>query len=97
AELVAALDLDSLELKKDSFIDEELRESYSDLLYSVQLAEQDGQRGPERVRLTCPNSCRRFWVCRSAMKRRWRISRSSTCKRSPSSFASSSAFANSAA
>ncbi|MFM7974596.1 MAG: Rpn family recombination-promoting nuclease/putative transposase [Pirellula sp.] len=52
AELVAALDLDSLELKKDSFIDEELRESYSDLLYSVQLAEQDGQRGPERVRLT---------------------------------------------
>ncbi|MFZ4082145.1 MAG: Rpn family recombination-promoting nuclease/putative transposase [Pirellula sp.] len=38
ADLVAALDLDSLVLQKDSFIDEELRDSYSDLLYSVQLA-----------------------------------------------------------
>jgi hypothetical protein len=45
AELVAALDLDSLELQKDTFVDEELRESYSDLLYSVQLADQDGQSG----------------------------------------------------
>ncbi|MFM7516001.1 MAG: Rpn family recombination-promoting nuclease/putative transposase [Pirellula sp.] len=63
SDLVSALDLDSLELQKDSFIDEELRESYSDLLYSVQLAEHDGQRGPKWVRLTCPNSCRRFWVC----------------------------------
>jgi predicted transposase YdaD len=43
ADLVAALDLDSLVLQKDSFIDEELRDSYSDLLYSVQLAEQDGK------------------------------------------------------
>jgi hypothetical protein len=45
AELVAALDLDSLELQKDTFVDEELRESYSDLLYSVQFADQDGQSG----------------------------------------------------
>ena len=43
ADLVAALDLDSLVLQKDSFVDEELRDSYSDLLYSVQLAEQDGK------------------------------------------------------
>ena len=44
-DLVAALDLDSLELQKDTFVDEELRESYSDLLYSVQFVDQDGQRG----------------------------------------------------
>ena len=44
ADLVSALDLNSLELQKDTFVDEELRESYSDLLYSVQLVGQDGQR-----------------------------------------------------
>ncbi|MFN5916751.1 MAG: Rpn family recombination-promoting nuclease/putative transposase, partial [Planctomycetota bacterium] len=48
---VSALDLDSLELQKDSFVDEELRESYSDLLYSVQLADQDGTRGQGQVYL----------------------------------------------
>ena len=36
--LVQLLDLHSLELQKDSFIDEDLRQSFSDLLYSVQLA-----------------------------------------------------------
>ena len=51
ADLVSALDLDSLELQKDSFVDEELRESYSDLLYSVQLADQDGQRRQGQVYL----------------------------------------------
>ena len=51
ADLVSALDLDSLELQKDSFVDEELRESYSDLLYSVQLADQDGTRGQGQVYL----------------------------------------------
>ena len=51
ADLVAALDLDSLVLQKDSFVDEELRESYSDLLYSVQLADQDGQRGQGQIYL----------------------------------------------
>jgi predicted transposase YdaD len=51
ADLVSALDLDSLELQKDTFVDEELRESYSDLLDSVQLADQDGQRGQGQVYL----------------------------------------------
>ena len=50
-DLVAALDLDSLELQKDTFVDEELRESYSDLLYSVQFVDQDGQRGQGQVYL----------------------------------------------
>jgi predicted transposase YdaD len=36
--LVQLLDLHSLELQKDSFIDEDLRQSFSDLLYSVRLA-----------------------------------------------------------
>ena len=36
--LVQLLDLHSLELQKDSFIDEDLRQSFSDLLYSVQFA-----------------------------------------------------------
>jgi predicted transposase/invertase (TIGR01784 family) len=36
AEVVAALDLDTLELQKGSFVDEELREHFSDLLYRVQ-------------------------------------------------------------
>ncbi|MFZ0545762.1 MAG: Rpn family recombination-promoting nuclease/putative transposase [Candidatus Promineifilaceae bacterium] len=40
AEVVAALDLDTLELQKDSFIDADLREHFSDLLYQVRL--QDG-------------------------------------------------------
>ncbi len=51
ADLVQVLDLESLELQKDSFVDEELRESYSDLLYSVQLVDQDGQRGQGQVYL----------------------------------------------
>jgi predicted transposase/invertase (TIGR01784 family) len=36
--LVQLLDLHSLELQKDTFIDEDLRQSFSDLLYSVQFA-----------------------------------------------------------
>jgi predicted transposase/invertase (TIGR01784 family) len=49
--LVQFLDLNSLELQKDSFIDEDLRQSFSDLLYSVRLADQDGQRGQGQVYL----------------------------------------------
>ena len=41
--LVQILDLNSLELKKDSFIDEDLRQSFSDLLYSVRLAGAKGE------------------------------------------------------
>lgn len=41
--LVQILDLESLELQKDSFIDEDLRQSFSDLLYSVRFAEPDGE------------------------------------------------------
>ena len=37
AAVVALLDLNTLELTKDSFIDQRLREYYSDLLYRVQL------------------------------------------------------------
>lgn len=37
AEIVAALDLNQFELSKDSFLDEELRQHLSDLLYRVQL------------------------------------------------------------
>lgn len=37
SEVRAVLDLNSLELQKDSFIDQELREHFSDLLYKVQL------------------------------------------------------------
>lgn len=51
ADLVAAMDLDSLKLQKDTFIDEELRECYSDLLYWVQLADLDGKRGKGQVYL----------------------------------------------
>ncbi|MFN6304864.1 MAG: Rpn family recombination-promoting nuclease/putative transposase, partial [Planctomycetota bacterium] len=43
ADLVSAMDLDSLELQKDSFIDEDLRQSFSDLLYSARFIEPDGQ------------------------------------------------------
>jgi predicted transposase/invertase (TIGR01784 family) len=43
ADLVQDLDLDSLELQKDTFVDEDLRESYSDLLYSVRLAGAKGE------------------------------------------------------
>jgi predicted transposase YdaD len=47
ADLVQILDLDSLELQKDSFVDDELRDSYSDMLYSIRLSCQDlsGQDG----------------------------------------------------
>jgi predicted transposase/invertase (TIGR01784 family) len=47
ADLVQILDLDSLELQKDSFVDDELRDSYSDMLYSIRLSGQDlsGQYG----------------------------------------------------
>jgi hypothetical protein len=51
ADLVAAMDLDSLKLQKDTFIDEELRECYSDLLYWVQLADHDAKRGQGQVYL----------------------------------------------
>lgn len=43
ADLVQILDLDSLELQKDSFVDDELRDSYSDMLYSIRLSGQDGE------------------------------------------------------
>jgi predicted transposase/invertase (TIGR01784 family) len=36
-EVVATLDLDTLELQKDSFVDPDLREHFSDLLYQVRL------------------------------------------------------------
>jgi predicted transposase/invertase (TIGR01784 family) len=47
SDLVQILDLDSLELQKDSFVDDELRDSYSDMLYSIRLSGQDlsGQDG----------------------------------------------------
>ena len=50
-DLVAALDLDSLELQKDSFVDDELRDSYSDLLYSVKLVDQEGRPAEGQVYL----------------------------------------------
>jgi predicted transposase/invertase (TIGR01784 family) len=37
-EVAVRLNLDSIEIRKDSFIDEELRESFSDILYEVELA-----------------------------------------------------------
>jgi len=40
AEVVALLDLTSLELRKDSFVDAELREHFSDLLYQVKLKDE---------------------------------------------------------
>ena len=43
ADLVQILDLDSLELQKDSFVDDELRDTYSDMLYSIRLSGQDGE------------------------------------------------------
>jgi predicted transposase YdaD len=43
ADLVQVLDLESLELQKDSFVDEDLRQSFSDLLYSVKLAGAKGE------------------------------------------------------
>ena len=43
ADLVQLLDLESLELQKDSFVDEDLRQSFSDLLYSVRLAGVNGE------------------------------------------------------
>ena len=43
--VIEALDLSTLELMKDSFVDGHLQESYSDILYSVQLA--DARSGPE--------------------------------------------------
>lgn len=39
AEVVGLLDLSSLELAKDSFVDERLREKFSDLLYNVKLTD----------------------------------------------------------
>ena len=43
ADLVRCLDLESLELQKDSFVDDGLRDSYSDMLYSVRLSGQEGE------------------------------------------------------
>jgi predicted transposase/invertase (TIGR01784 family) len=43
ADLVQILDLDSLKLQKDSFVDDELRDSYSDMLYSIRLLGQEGE------------------------------------------------------
>ena len=42
-EILATLDLDSLELVEGSFVDEELRESHSDLLFTVRF--RDGGTG----------------------------------------------------
>ena len=41
-QIVQLLDLNSFELQKDSFVDNHLRDSYSDLLYSVLLAGKEG-------------------------------------------------------
>lgn len=41
-EVIKSLVLDSLELQKGTFVDKHLRESYSDILYSVQLASNGG-------------------------------------------------------
>jgi predicted transposase YdaD len=51
ADLVQVLDLESLELQKDSFVDDELRDSYSDLLYSVKLADHEGRPAEGQVYL----------------------------------------------
>jgi predicted transposase/invertase (TIGR01784 family) len=40
--VLSVLDLDSIEITKDSFIDEDMRESFSDLLYKVQMAGYTG-------------------------------------------------------
>jgi predicted transposase/invertase (TIGR01784 family) len=42
-EIVELLDLDSLELTKDSFVDRRLRQHYSDLLYRLKV--KDGRPG----------------------------------------------------
>ena len=39
SDVLEALNLETIEIRKDSFIDEELRESFSDLLYEVKLAD----------------------------------------------------------
>jgi predicted transposase/invertase (TIGR01784 family) len=39
ANVIAVLDLNTLELQKDSFVDADLRENFSDLLYRVQLGD----------------------------------------------------------
>ncbi|MDL1968890.1 MAG: Rpn family recombination-promoting nuclease/putative transposase [Deltaproteobacteria bacterium] len=40
ADIVALLDVDSLEIRKDSFVDKELLERFSDLLYAVNLKDK---------------------------------------------------------
>ncbi len=42
AEIVSGLDLQSLQAEKDSFVDENLKEHFSDLLYTVQLESGQG-------------------------------------------------------
>jgi len=43
AAITQALDLDSLELQKDSFVDDQLRESHADLLYSAPWLNEKGE------------------------------------------------------
>jgi hypothetical protein len=63
-EVVAVLELRSLTIAKDSFIDETLAEHYSDLLYRVQL-----KVGKEAYISTCSSSTRALrhhgwpWIC----------------------------------
>ena len=49
--VIRSLDLDSLQLQKDSFVDDHLRESYSDLLYSVAWADEKGHSRTARIYL----------------------------------------------
>lgn len=42
AEVLLFLDMDSIEISKDTFVDEDLRESYSDILYEIQMAGSAG-------------------------------------------------------
>ena len=49
--VIRSLDLDSLQLQKDSFVDDHLRESYSDLLYSVSWVDEKGRSRTARIYL----------------------------------------------
>jgi len=49
--VIRSLDLDSLQLQKDSFVDDHLRESYSDLLYSVPWVDEKGHSRTARIYL----------------------------------------------
>ena len=72
AELVNLLNLDSLELQKDNFVDDDLQEHFSDLLYKVQL--HDGRFAyiyflfEHKSYPTCPTSNTTYTISPPSLK-----------------------------